>query len=399
MIYRTITAHLRRLSGPFPVIFLTGPRQSGKTTLAKSTFPSYRYCSFEDLQTREEAIEDPKGFLSRLAGAEGIIIDEAQHVPDLFSYVQGFVDDKRAGPVILTGSQHFLLAEKISQTLAGRAGILELLPFSIAELDERSPLAPDDLFTRKHAREIYVPQRTLNEFLLNGLFPPIHDRGLDPAVWYDSYTRTYIERDVRSLSNVGDLDTFTRFLRLCAGRAGQLLNMTALGSDAGMDQKTIKRWLSILRTSYIIDLLHPHHVNYRKRLVKTPKLYFIDTGLLCSLLGIRSEAHLLSHPLRGAVFENFVVTEMRKTFSHSAERPSIYFWRDSRGREIDVIVERSGATLPIEIKAGETVAGDAFNGLDYYNDLSDGPGGILIYGGKETFDRGRHLVCSWGACC
>ncbi len=353
----------------------------------------------EDLQTRGEAIEDPRGFLDRLAGAEGVIIDEAQHVPDLFSYLQGFVDDNRAGPVILTGSQHFLMAERISQTLAGRAAILELLPFSIAELEGRHPLGPDGLFARNHAIGTDVPSMDLDRVLTGGLFPPIHDRKLDPPIWIDSYIRTYIERDVRTLSNVGNLDTFTRFLRLCAGRAGQLLNMAALGADAGVDQTTVKRWLSILRTSYIIDLLSPHHINFRKRLVKSQKLYFVDTGLLCNLLGIRTEDQLQSHPLRGAVFENFVVTEIRKAFLNSAERPPIYFWRDSRGREIDVIIERSGTTLPIEIKAGQTIAGDFFKGLDYYNKLSGGSGGVLVYGGNETYERQGHLVCSWSACC
>jgi predicted AAA+ superfamily ATPase len=398
MIPRTLGPHLARLAGPNPVVFLTGPRQSGKTTLARATFPSYLYVSLEDLEARELAIEDPRSFLRRLDGAEGVVIDEAQRAPDLFSYLQGFVDEQRAGPIVLTGSQHFLLTERISQTLAGRAAILELLPFSLAEIERRDALTPDEIVGRRYRRREAASGPDLDELLVSGLYPRIHDRGLEPSSWLDGYLRTYVERDIRTLTNVGDLDTFARFVRLCAGRAGQLLNMSAIGADAGVDQTTVNRWLSIMRTSYIVDLLQPHHVNFRKRLVKRPKLYFVDTGLLCHLLGIRTVEQLATHPLRGAVFENFVVGETRKSFLHHAERPPLYFWRDSRGREIDLLIEWSGELVPIEIKAGRTVAHDFFDGLDFYASMSGNPGGILVYGGDETYDRGDHLVCSWRAC-
>jgi len=398
MIPRTLGPYLARLAGPNPVVFLTGPRQSGKTTLARATFPTFLYLSLEDLDTRALAIGDPKSFLGRLEGAVGVVIDEAQRAPDLFSYLQGFVDEQRSGPIVITGSQHFLLTERISQTLAGRAAILELMPFSLAELERRDALTPDDIVSRRHPLGRSASRHDLDDLLLSGLYPRIHDRALDPAVWLDGYLRTYVERDLRTLTNVGDLDTFTRFVRLCAGRAGQLLNMSALGADAGIDQKTVRRWIALLRTSYIVDILQPHHANFRKRLVKTPRLYFVDSGLLCHLLGIRTAAQLRSHPLRGAVFENFVVGEVRKAFLHHGQRPPLYFWRDSRGREIDLLLDWSGELVPIEIKAGRTVAHDFFTGLDFYTGVSGRQGGILVYGGDETYQRGGHLVCSWSAC-
>jgi hypothetical protein len=389
---------LGRIAGPFPVVFLTGPRQSGKTTLARATFPRFHYASLEDPPSRDEALEDPRGFLARFEGADGIVIDEAQRAPDLFSYLQGFVDDRRAGPVILTGSQHFLLSARIGQSLAGRAAVLTLLPFSYAELVGRPQLAPADLLARRQPRGRTAPARDLDEILFSGMYPRIHDRGLDPAPWLDSYVQTYIERDVRTLTNVGDLGAFSRFLKLCAGRAGQLVNLSAIGADAGVDQSTVKRWLSLLSASYVVDLLPPYHRNFRKRVVKAPKLYFNDTGLLCNLLGIRGAEHLRHHPLRGAIFENFVVAEIRKVFFNAAERPPLAFFRDSRGAEVDIVLEGAGALLPIEAKSGRTVAGDFLEGLDRFAALSGCGGGALVYGGDETYERRGHLVCSWAAC-
>jgi hypothetical protein len=394
MIRRTIEDHLRRVAGPFPVVFLTGPRQSGKTTLARTAFPEFEYLSLEDLQTRGEVIEDPRGFLSRLEGATGVVIDEAQRAPDLFSYLQGFVDDRRAGPIILIGSQHFLLSERITQSLAGRAAILELLPFSVAELTERAPLTPDEL-VRRRPPDCARADHTLDDILVGGLYPPIHDRRIEPSLWLDAYLRTYVERDVRTLSNVGDLDTFARFVGLCAGRSGQLLNMSSLGADAGIDQTTARRWISLLRTSYIVDLLQPHHRNFRKRLVKSPKLYFNDCGLMCRLLGIADAEQLRRHPLRGAVFETFAYSELKKVFVHHGERPPLSFWRDSRGREVDFLVDGGEVPLPVEVKSGRTVASDFFEGLDYYTSLSGGDGGLLIHGGDQTYERCGHGVRPW----
>ena len=397
MILRTLQARLQALAGPFPVVFLTGPRQSGKTTLARATFPAFRYVSLEDLQNREEATEDPRGFLRRLAGAKGVILDEVQRTPDLFSYLQGAVDDGGSGPFILTGSQQFLLSRQISQTLAGRAAVLELLPFSVAELAGRTPLLPEDLANpaRTPAER---PRQSLEELLFSGLFPRIHDRGLDPAAWLDGYLRTYIERDVRGIANVGDLDTFARFLGLCAGRSGQLVNLSSLGADAGVSHSTARRWTSILRASYVLDLLPPHHENFSKRLVKTPKLYFLDSGVMCHILGIREPAQLRVHPLRGAIFETFVYTELRKLFLHHGQRPPLFFWRDSNGREVDVLIELGTVRVPVEVKAGETVASDAFRGLEHYLELSGVAGGVLVYGGDESYVRGRHLLRAWWAC-
>lgn len=379
----------------YPAVFLTGPRQSGKTTLTRSALPDFAYYNLEDLDVREEAIEDPRGFLRRLEGGGGKIVDEAQRAPGLFSYLQSFLDEGRGGPVVLTGSQHFLLSDHISQSLAGRTAILELLPFSVAELEERSAAVPEDLGSQSVPAP---PKRDLEDTLLTGGFPRIHDAGLDPAPWLDGYVRTYVERDVRALRNVGNIDTFTRFVRLCAGRAGQILNLAALGSDAGVSQPTAKQWISVLRASYVLDVLPSHHQNFNKRLVRAPKLCFHDSGLLCHLLGIRSREHLDVHPLRGAVFENFVVSEFRKAFLHHGRSAPLYFWRDSHGREVDLVVEDGPSPLPVEIKAGRTVAGDAFRGLEYYARISGQSRGLLVHGGDRSYERRGFRVLPWFAC-
>lgn len=397
MIPRTLGPPLRALAGPYPVIFLTGPRQSGKTTLARATFPEFEYRSLEDPQTREEAIEDPRGFLRRLERVPGAVLDEVQRAPDLFSFIQGFADERRGGPLVLTGSQHFLLLDRISQSLAGRAAVLELLPFSMAEIEQRPALTPEDL-GRGDARVGLTTVRDLDETLFRGAYPPIHDRGLNATTWLDGYLRTYVERDVRMVSNVGDLDAFLRFLGLCAGRSGQLLNRSSLGADAGVDQTTVSRWISILQASYVVDLLRPHYVNFSRRLIKAPKLYFTDTGLLCRLLGLRHAHDLRNHPLRGPIFETFVVGEIRKLFLHHGQRAPLYFWRDSNGREVDVLVDLGRARIPIEVKSGETVAGDSLKGLDTYVGLSGDPWGILVHGGRESYERRGHRVRAWFAC-
>ena len=397
MLKRTLTPHLQQAAEQFPVVFLTGPRQSGKTTLARACFPGFRHVSLEDLQNRAEAIEDPRGFLQRLEGLPGAILDEAQHTPDLFSYIQGFVDERRSGPLILTGSQNFLLSEKISQSLAGRTAVMELLPFSIAEITGREALTPGR-FESGALPEGGKPTFTADEILRSGLFPPIHDRGVAPEIWLDSYVRTYVERDLRSLSAIGNLETFTRFLGLCAGRAGQLLNASALGADAGVDHTTVRRWISFLQAGYVIDLLRPHFVNHSKRLVKTPKLYFQDTGVLCLLLGIRDAGDLRTHPLRGAVFENFVFTELRKLYIHHQQRPPLYFWRETGGREIDFIIDQGATRLPIEVKSGLTVTSDSLRELERYSKLDGRSGGILVHGGDESHTTRGHQVRAWWMC-
>lgn len=425
MIPRTLESKLQAAAGPFPVLFLTGPRQSGKTTLSRSAFPDYLYISLEDPQHRARALDDPVGLLRRVCDGTGVIFDEAQRAPGLFSYLQGVVDERRGGPFVLTGSQNFLLSERITQSLAGRTAVFELLPLSVAELARRAPLDPDTFATGRptgatvEGGKLVRPHLALDDVLFQGLYPAIHDRGVEPGLWLRSYVTTYVERDARAAGSIGDLDMFLRFVGLCAGRSGQLLNLSALGAEAGVTQPTARSWLSVLRASYLVTLLAPHHENFNKRIVKTPKLYFLDTGLLCALLGVRTPADLWNHPLRGAVFETFVVSELVKLFTHNGERPRLYFWRDSRGLEVDVLMDLGARRIPIEIKAGATVVADAFHGLEAYMRLAagagrgggpgggpggeavggaDAGGGVVVYGGDEWYMRGGCEVRGWWGC-
>lgn len=392
---RSLQFYLLRDAGYYPVVTLTGPRQSGKTTLARAAFADHRYVSLEPIDQRRFAQEDPRGFLSGIKGPA--ILDEIQQVPELLSYLQSAVDEDPApGRFILTGSHNFLLMSAVSQTLAGRCAILNLLPFSRAELEEQAQPEPQTgpgLFGNTHSGLDLWPA------LHAGFYPRIHDQGIPPEVWLEDYVRTYIERDVRSLTNIGDLNLFSRFLSLCAGRAAQLLNFSGLASDCGISVDTARRWVSVLETSFIVFLLPPHHRNFNKRVIKSPKLYFYDTGLLCHLLGIRQADQILNHPLRGAIFENHVVCETAKAYLHHRRTPPLFFWRDQTGHEIDLIIEEAGELYPVEIKSGQTISSDMLDSLRWWINLSDRPPSCatLIYGGVQSQSRHDIAVRPWFA--
>ena len=379
MIPRQAQPTLVQLARGYPILAVTGPRQSGKTTLARSTFPDRPYVSLEDPDTRAFAEEDPRGFLARYP--DGAILDEAQRCPALFSYVQTRVDaDQRMGRFVLTGSQQFGLLSSITQTLAGRVGLVQLLPFALQELlDAQAPVG------------------SLDDLLLRGLYPPLHDRPLVPEQWFANYVMTYVERDVRQLIAVQNLSLFQRFLKMCAARCGQLLNMSSLANDCGVSYKTIGAWLSVLEAGYIVFLLQPHHQNLGKRLVKTPKLYFHDTGLAAYLMGIRDAAHLSIHSARGALFENFVVCELMKRRYNQGLAANLYFWRSNTGEEVDVLIEQGDKLMPVEIKSGQTFHTDFLSGLHRWMGHAGDKAlpAHLVYGGSENMTRGGVSVHAW----
>jgi len=382
MIERDSENSVRTLLRGFPVVTLTGPRQSGKTTLAKTIFSDRPYASLEDPDIRQAAMGDPRSFLERFP--DGAVLDEVQRCPELLSYLQTIVDgDRRMGLFILTGSQQFGLMSGITQSLAGRTAFIELLPFSVSELSraDKLPTSADSI-------------------LLNGCYPPLYDRDVPPSAWFNAYVTAYIERDVRQMLKIQELETFQRFIRLCAGRSGQLLNLSSLATESGITHNTAKAWISVLEASYLIYLLRPHHANFNKRLVKMPKLYFYDVGLVSWLLGIRTHEQMMTHPLRGSIFETFIISELLKSRFNRGERPNLYFWRDSNGNEVDVIIEQGAALMPIEIKSGKTVASDSFAGLDKWRSLA-GDAAIeptLIYGGIDEYSQNGVNVVGWRKC-
>ncbi len=393
MLNRTLKKKLIEASKHYPVVTLTGPRQSGKTTLVRMTFPDYEYVSLEEPDHRTFAIEDPRGFLAQFS--DKVILDEVQHTPDLFSYIQAIVDLKDiSGHFILTGSQNFLLLQKVSQSLAGRCAVLHLLPFSLSEIRQRRPLPADCIGRRLPKKNRYLDENVAT-ILLKGFYPRIHDKGLNPGDWLGNYYQTYIERDVRDILNVGDLETFSRFVRLCAGRNGQLLNLSSLANDCGVTHTTSKRWISILETSFIVFLLRPHFKNFSKRLIKSPKLYFLDTGLLSYLLKIRSAEDLRIHAQYGSIFESFVISELLKNYLNRGAEHPIFFWRDSTGNEIDILIDQGDELIPLEIKAGQTINPDFFKGIRFWKKLanaSDQPAAVVYGGDRSQIRSGIHVV-------
>ena len=368
-----------RLARGFPVIAITGPRQSGKTTLARSAFPHKPYLTLEDPDTRLLAESDPRGLLS--AYPDGLIIDEAQRAPLLFSYLQGVVDNNLVpGKYVLTGSQQFGLLSGITQTLAGRVGLVQLLPFAMNELESAGKLTDD-----------------VDRLILYGMYPPFYDRDLAPSDWFPAYVNTYIERDVRQLINVRDLSAFQRFIRMCAARTGQLLNLSSLASDCGITHNTAAAWISVLEASYIVFLLRPHFSNFNKRMVKTPKLYFIDTGLAAWLLGVREQEQLNFHAQRGALFENLVVTEFLKARFNRGQQADLHFWRDSKGLEVDLLLDDGITLKPVEIKSGQTIVADSLTSLKKWCELSDGSDrpAWLVYGGTSELANGNISIVPW----
>ena len=397
MYRRVLEKELKQVARHYPVVTLTGPRQSGKTTLVRTSFPKHEYASLEEPDLREFAIDDPRGFLEQFSGP--VVLDEVQRAPDLFSYIQTVVDETDSpGQFVLSGSQNFLLLESISQSLAGRTAILHLLPLSLGEIERRKsfPLAK---IGRELPRGRPTQKRDVMETLFRGFYPRIHDKELEARRWYADYYRTYIERDVRSVVNVGDLESFGRFVRLCAGRSGQLLNLTSLANDCGIAHTTARRWLSILEASFLVTLLRPHYGNFGKRLIKSPKLYFLDTGLLCYLLRIRSPDDLRFHASRGAIFEGYVLSELFKNLLNHGMETDLYFWQDSAGHEIDILLEKGDKLVPIEVKSGQTISRDYFKGIDLWRKLvkdAEHPA-ALVYAGDRAFRRKNVTVYRWSS--
>ena len=368
MISRTLTKAALKAFSEYPIVTLTGPRQSGKTTLARSAF-DLPYVNLEAPDQREFATEDPRGFLASLA--RGTIIDEIQRAPKLASYLQVLVDEtNRPGQFLLTGSHNFAIREQMSQSLAGRTALLTLLPFSREELVGAN-----------------VAQGNLFDHVLTGGYPRIYDAGLGPTDFYRDYVGTYLERDLRLLSSVRDISQFQTFMRLCAANIGQILNLNRLANDCGISQTTATEWLNLMEASYVLYRLKPYFSNTRKRLVKRPKLYFYDTGVACFLLGILVPGHLENHPLRGAMFENSIINEIMKFDLHRNQYADLSFYRDGNGNEVDLLYRRGQTLVPIEIKSGQTISGDYFKGIDYFSKLFGTPGGAVIYAGDSAQRR------------
>ncbi len=368
---------IMRLAKGFPVVVISGPRQSGKTSLVRHMFADKQYVSLEDIDERSYAISDPKGFLARFP--DGAVFDEIQEAPQLLSYLQRIVDeDGRMELFILTGSQQLSLLAGVTQSLAGRAAYVTLLPLSIDELGEGHGL-------------------DLNKQIFTGFYPPLYTRDVKPGDWLNQYIATYLERDVREIVNIKDLSQFRTFLHMCAGRAGQMLNLSTLGNECGISHVTAKGWLSVLEACSIVFLVQPYYVNINKRLVKTPKLYFYDTGLVCRLLGLEAAQQVATHPLKGALFENFVAAELIKNRMHHARTDKIYYLREKNGYEVDFILDKHDASQAVEVKAGQTFSDDMVKGLKKWINVYGGSqeNAFLLYGGADSYTRGGFNVLAW----
>ena len=379
MIPRLLGPIVKASAGKMPVVAITGPRQSGKSTLLKQVFPEYKYVNLEDIEQRRYATEDPKGFLLNLG--KHTAIDEVQYVPDLLSYIQVIVDQSNIpGHYIISGSQNLLLMESVSQSLAGRVAIFNLLPLALEEI-----------------RSTQYSLNTYEEYILKGFYPRIYDQDLNPGNWLLDYIQTYVERYLRQLINVGDLGTFRQFLEICAGRIGQLVNFSEIGNMIGVSYQTINKWLSVTQTSFITHTLRPYHQNFNKRIVKTPKLYFHDTGLACALLNLRTINELNAHFAKGALFENFIINEVLKSRLNRNLYPKHYFWNAAGAHEIDLLLDQGGRLYPIEIKSARTIGTHFFDGLRYFQSLSgaSSENSFLIYGGDETQKRSLAQVIGW----
>ncbi len=386
MIIRHISQSIVKYSKEYPILALVGPRQSGKTTLAKALFPTYKYISLENLDFRQQAAEDPRGFLQD--HGQYLILDEVQRVPELFPYLQELVDTNQdPAQYILTGSSQFLLIENITQSLAGRIITFKLFPLTYTELYEYPADSNfESVFRVRHSQRDKVDQDTLYQMIWQGFYPRIHDKHIDSYRWYENYILTYVERDVRNLLRVKNLRLFASFLKMVASQSGQLMSYANISNSIGVSVPTIKEWISILETSGLIFILPPYFENFSKRIVKTPKIYFVDTGLLCHLLSIRNVEHLKAHPLLGSIFENFMVSECFKRFYNLGETPPLYFWRDQSGNEVDLLIHDGLGSFPLEFKLSRSYHSDFKKGIEQWLSLEKNPAksGLLVYCGEHS---------------
>ena len=375
MIKREITHAINGLLGKYPVLTLTGPRQGGKTTLLKAMFPDWPYVSLEAPDIREQALLNPRELFARLG--HRIVIDEVQRAPELLSYIQTIVDEDRNACFILSGSHKLLMLEQVSQSLAGRTALFYLLPLSLSELKKEA--------------------ENFEQWIFQGFYPRIYDRGIPPEKFYSDYLETYVQRDVRLIKNIGNLNLFYRFLSVCAGYIGQSLNYSNMANSIGVSVGTVQNWLSVLEASFIVYQLNPYFRNFNKRITKSTKLYFYDTGLACSLLRIKSVEALDAYFQKGALFENFVLNEICKQFFNRGERPPIYYWRDHKGHEIDLLIDLGGRLLPVELQAGRTFSAAFFKNLDWWREIVDMPveEAVVIYGGDRDWALENGRLLSW----